>query len=200
MTRTIAGDWYPGVIPDNVMLADGAFVETTSSFSRFRSRRPKALHLDKNSSAYAGCMFDLGPDATVEIGPWTLLNGVWVMADSQIHIGAYVLISWNVVVMDGHRAARDIAARRRQLESFALSRDSGIFSCDGAGQTPRPVTIEDNVWISFDCCILPGVHIGTGSVIGARSVVDMDIPPYCLAAGNPARVIRNLDAKDRAHG
>ena len=55
-----------------------------------------------------------------------------------------------------------------------------------------PITIEDKVWIGFGVNILKGVTIGEGAVIGACSVVTKDIPPYAVAVGNPARVVRNL--------
>lgn len=60
-----------------------------------------------------------------------------------------------------------------------------------------PITIGDNVWIGGHVCVLPGVTIGSGSVIGAGSVVNKDIPAGVLAAGNPCRVIRPIDEKDR---
>lgn len=50
--------------------------------------------------------------------------------------------------------------------------------------------IGNDVWLGYDALILPGVSIGDGAVIGARSVVAGDIPPYAIAAGNPARVIK----------
>lgn len=53
-----------------------------------------------------------------------------------------------------------------------------------------PVTIGDNVWIGDKATILPGVTIGEGSVIAANSVVAKDIPPYSIAAGNPAKIIK----------
>lgn len=53
-----------------------------------------------------------------------------------------------------------------------------------------PVIIEDCVWIGEMSCILPGIQIGKGTIIGANSVVTHDIPPYCMAAGNPAKVIK----------
>lgn len=56
----------------------------------------------------------------------------------------------------------------------------------------KPVTIGDNCWIGGQVVICPGVTIGEGSVIGAGSVVTKDIPAHCMAAGNPARVIKNL--------
>lgn len=54
----------------------------------------------------------------------------------------------------------------------------------------RPVTIEDDVWIGARVCILPGVTIGHGSVVGACAVVSKSIPPYSVAVGNPARVVK----------
>lgn len=55
-----------------------------------------------------------------------------------------------------------------------------------------PVTIGDNVWIGGSVTILPGVTIGDNVVIGAGAVVTRDIPANTVAAGNPARVIREL--------
>lgn len=50
--------------------------------------------------------------------------------------------------------------------------------------------VGNDVWIGYDALILPGVKIGDGAVVGARSVVTKDIPPYTIVAGNPATVIR----------
>lgn len=55
----------------------------------------------------------------------------------------------------------------------------------------KPVVIEDDVWIGARVTILPGVTIGEGSVIGACAVVSKSIPPYSVAVGNPARVVKN---------
>jgi Acetyltransferase (isoleucine patch superfamily) len=59
-------------------------------------------------------------------------------------------------------------------------------------QIMKPVVIEDNVWIGSGAIILPGVHIGTGSVIGAGSVVTKDVPPGSVVVGGPSKVIRQL--------
>ena len=55
-----------------------------------------------------------------------------------------------------------------------------------------PVIISENVWIGDKATILPGVTIGEGVVVAANAVVTKDIPAYCVAAGNPAKVIRKL--------
>ena len=60
-----------------------------------------------------------------------------------------------------------------------------------------PVTIGDNVWICGNVVINPGVTIGYNTVIGSGSVVVKDIPSNVIAAGNPCRVIREIDDEDR---
>lgn len=61
------------------------------------------------------------------------------------------------------------------------------------------VTIGDNVWIGGNTVILPGVHIGSNTVVGAGSVVTKDIPDWVVAAGNPCKVIRQITEADRAY-
>lgn len=53
----------------------------------------------------------------------------------------------------------------------------------------KPITIGDNVWIAADVFVCPGVTIGDGAVVGARSVVTKDVPPWTVVVGNPARVV-----------
>ena len=55
----------------------------------------------------------------------------------------------------------------------------------------RPVYIGNDVWIGDRVLILPGVHIGDGSIIAAGAVVTKDVPPYSIVAGVPARKIRD---------
>lgn len=61
------------------------------------------------------------------------------------------------------------------------------------------VTIGDNVWIGGNTVVLPGIHIGSNTVIGAGSVVTKDIPDWSLAAGNPCRVIRKITEEDKKY-
>ena len=55
-----------------------------------------------------------------------------------------------------------------------------------------PIVIGDNVWIGVKATILSGVHIGDGAIIGANAVVTHDVPPYSIAVGCPAKIIRQL--------
>lgn len=187
--RTLPWDWHPGTIPQNVALHNGAYLETTYSFLFYRSHRPTGMVLGENASAYMGCMFDLGPEAVFQVGAYSLLNGLWLICDQNVTIGHHCLLSWNIVIMDNYRASRSAVERRAMLQAFSRHRTPDVFVPVDA----QPVTIGNNVWIGFDCCILPGTTIGDGSIVGARSVVGGMVPPYSVFAGNPARLVRSLE-------
>lgn len=59
-----------------------------------------------------------------------------------------------------------------------------------------PIHIQDGVHVGIGSIIMPGVTIGEGAVIGAGSVVTRDIPPYCVAVGAPAKVIKTFQPKE----
>jgi len=101
--RTLPWDWYPGRVPENVLVHDNAYLETSYSFELFQSRVPKAVEIGAAASIYLGVMFDLGENARVKIGEYVLMNGARIICDSEITIGDHSLISWNVVLMDTRR-------------------------------------------------------------------------------------------------
>lgn len=87
---------------------------------------------------------------------------------------------------------------------FISDNNHGSYGSDGMHDDPRippserplshsPVVIGKNVWIGEFCAVLSGVKIGEGAVIGTMSVVTKDIPPFCIAVGVPARVIKNYN-------
>lgn len=63
---------------------------------------------------------------------------------------------------------------------------------DEQGVSTTPVTIEDDVWIGANAVILPGVTVGTHSVVAAGAVVTRNVPPHTLVGGVPAKVIKNI--------
>lgn len=110
----------------------------------------------------------------LEIGAGTFINyGCSIAATQLIQIGPNCNIGTYVIMMDNdfHRLEPE---RRNERPASA------------------PIILEENVWLGARVIVLRGVKIGTGSVVGAGSVVARDIPPRSLAAGVPARVIRSL--------
>jgi acetyltransferase-like isoleucine patch superfamily enzyme len=188
-SRTLPWDWYPGSIPANADVDDSAYIETSFSFFQYRSQASVGLRLGKGSCLYAGTMFDVGPNGRVSIGDYVLLNGAMIICDAAVEIGDYALISWNVVFMDNYRLPWNATERRSELERVPRRNPRRIESRTEA----NPVRVAANVWIGFNTCIHPGVTIGEGAIVGARSLVLEDVAPYTVVGGNPARFIRYLD-------
>jgi acetyltransferase-like isoleucine patch superfamily enzyme len=194
--RTLPWDWYPGKVPANVTIAPSAYVETSFSFLLLRSVRPEAVTIGHGASTYLGTMFDVGPEGRVSLGDYALVHGARIICEAQIVIDEYALISWNVVLMDSYRLPFDPDARRAVVRRVP----SAEPRCVHAAVPGRPIHVGRGAWIGFDSCILPGVTIGEGAVVGARSVVAADVEPFTIVAGNPARVVRRLTAEELGDG
>jgi acetyltransferase-like isoleucine patch superfamily enzyme len=182
--RRIEHDWYDGPVPDGVTAHDDTHLASAFCFANAEG----SVQIARGAHIYAGSLFDVGPHGRVTVGECAMLNGVYVVCDASVDIGAFATISWNVVFMDNYRMPVSPAARREVLRQRVRERAPQ----PKAAVETRPVLLRDNVWIGFDVCVLPGVTIGEGSVVGARSVVVESVPDYTVVAGNPARVIRSL--------
>lgn len=101
--------------------------------------------------------------------------------DGEVFIGDHVMIGPNVTIAT---ANHPIAPALREK----------------AFQYNRPVYIGKNVWIGAGAVLLPGVHIGDHSVIGAGSVVTKDIPSLVVAVGNPCRILRKIELDEIENG
>lgn len=116
--------------------------------------------------------------AVLRIGRNAFFNeGVNICASVSVTIGDHAKIGDMVYIYDTdfHEVSPDAGVRKAKVE------------------------IGNNVWIGANSMILAGASIGDHSVIGAGSIVTGSIPPRCVAAGRPARVIRTFDAPDGWH-
>ena len=107
----------------------------------------------------------LGNDS--DIGPNAYLHGT-------ITIGDHVLMGRDVKIITSNHRSRDI----------------NIPIKHQGWTEPRPVVIEDGVWIGSNVIILPGVHVGMGAILGAGAVIREDVPAYAIMVGNPAHILR----------
>jgi acetyltransferase-like isoleucine patch superfamily enzyme len=194
--RTLPWDWYPGTIPANVRVAASAYIETTFSFTQFRGERPDAVTIGQGASTYLGTMFDVGPNGRVALGDYALVHGARIICESAVTIDDYALVSWNVVLMDSYRVPVDPELRRELVRRVPSLQARRVEAVDPG----RPIHVGRGAWLGFDSCVLPGVTVGEGAIVGARSVVDSDVEPFTIVAGNPARLVRRLTAEEMAHG
>lgn len=137
-------------------------------------------------SIFAGRMAMDRPNAVIHIGPRTFVGKGLLVAAERIEIGADVLMSWGVTVIDHQSHSLDFAKRAQDVKQWLAGHK------DWSHVSIEPVRIGDKAWIGFGASILPGVNIGEGAVVGAQSVVTRDVEPWAVVAGNPAKVIRML--------
>ncbi len=116
------------------------------------------------------------PGAELLIGQRLGMTGGSIVAEQSVRIGDRVTIGANSVIADTDFHPLDALARQHLPLAGATA----------------PIVIEDDVFIGMQALILKGVTIGAGSIIGAGSVVTQAIPPGVIAAGNPAKIIREL--------
>ena len=111
----------------------------------------------------------------IHIGDHVYLNFLCTILDNnEVHIGHHVMIGPGVQIYT--------AAHLLQAEA----RNQGL-------EVAKPIVIEDNVWLGGGAILLPGVRIGRNAVVGAGAVVSRSVPANTVVAGNPARVIREID-------
>lgn len=111
--------------------------------------------------------------SSVELGDYSGI-GIRAQINGKVIIGNDVMMGPDVCIyVRNHENVRTDIPMNRQ--GFTIE---------------KPVIIEDDVWIGARVIILPGVHIGTGAILGAGAVVTKDVPDYAVMGGNPARIIK----------
>jgi maltose O-acetyltransferase len=145
---------------------------------RRNRRRNKLIHRGASihcTTEIGEVTFGGGKKSNLRVGEYSFLGKIYISLQDKIIIGNRVCISDGTQIRGSHNV-------------YSSSWES----------VQKPIVIENYVWIAINVIILPGVHIGTGAVIGAGAVVSKDVKPYEIVVGNPARPlnkqrIRNLN-------
>jgi acetyltransferase-like isoleucine patch superfamily enzyme len=172
MSRFLEHDWFPEPLPDNVQLGERSWLHSTYAFRHYRSRQPQGLVVGNDSGLYKGTFFNLGPRGEVVIGNFCTIVGAIISTNARVIIRDYALIAHEVVIAD---QAAAIPGAGAGTDTGEVHRES--------------IIIGANAWIATRAVLLGGARIGEGAVVGAAAVVDFEVPPYTIVAGNPARVV-----------
>lgn len=155
--------------------------------------------------------------------PWSIIKGIWIRCLSIIaqitfpaqittmihrmrgvHVGKGSKITRTVIIEDSRpdlitigknvwiTAGCQLLCHQRDLTQYKVGTPVMDLPLKYA-----PIVIKDGAHIGIGSIIMPGVTIGEGAVIGAGSVVTRDIPPYCVAVGAPAKVIKTFEKTDK---
>jgi len=155
-----------------------AFVRWPVQGNVLEALREGRLEVGAQALLEPGVWITAPAPARVRIGAGTFLNmGVMVAAVELVEIGEHCMFANGCFVTDGNHRFED-PDEPVPWQGFS---------------TKGPTRVGDNVWCGANAVITSGVTIGERCVIGANSVVTTDIPPFSIAAGAPARVLRTID-------
>ncbi|KAK2762970.1 o-acetyltransferase [Colletotrichum kahawae] len=164
---------------------------------RARCLLHKYNNMDPNSKPYDELMAtqqEMLKDILGKVGPGTFIEPPF-MPDygCNVVIGENCFINFNCTILD---TSLVIIGNRVQLgpnvSIYSAGHETSVLSRIKFVEFGDPVYIEDDAWVGGGTIILPGVTIGKGSTIGAGSIVTKSIPPYSVAMGAPAKVVKKL--------
>ena len=165
--RVLEHDWYPRPLPGNVQIGERSWLYSSYAFLHYDSRQPCGVRIGSDSGVYYTTFFDLGPTGEVSIGDFCSIVGAIFATNGRVVVEDYAFVAHEVVIADDPHSTLPISEPCRQDPVVLIGR---------------------NAWIGARCVLLAGADVGEGAIVGAGAVVQTKIPPYAIAAGNPARV------------
>jgi len=169
----------------NLEIGPKSFIDDYVTIYAHRGARG-GVYLDRNVHVYRWSVVELGEgEGCLRVGANTYIQSGCVLNAflSSIVIGANCMIAQGCVFMPYQHGFAD--AQRPMREQPMTSQGD--------------IVVEDDVWLGANVCVMDGVTIGQGAVVGAGAVVTKDIPPYAVAVGAPAHVIRFRGAEGSSH-
>lgn len=154
----------------------------------------------KNSVIYRSVRKDIVPFNGFSLGKSSVIEDYSIInnAVGEITIGNHTRIGLgNTIIGPVTIGSNVILAQNVVISALNHNFEDVLTTINQQGVKTDQIIIEDNVWIGANSSILAGVHIGEHVVVGAGSVVTKNIPPYCVAVGNPARILKVYDHKEQ---
>lgn len=143
--------------------------------------------LGQNVHINRGTIIEVAGGSTIEIGAHTHVQAycnLYAYAGTSIRIGQHVMIAPQCGLFPYQHKVDDLD-RAMERQGFVSKGD---------------IVIEDDVWLGTGAKVMDGVRIGQGAIIGAGAVVTSDVPPFSIAVGVPARVIRTRETQNPVNG
>jgi acetyltransferase-like isoleucine patch superfamily enzyme len=135
----------------------------------------------------------------VEVGDNVFIGSSTIICRSSIIFENNIFIAWGTYFYDHDSHSLDYRERRLDLqiqwddfkkgENFIANKNWDVVNS-------KPIHVCSDAWIGMNCIILKGVRIGRGAIVAAGSVVTKDVPDWTVVAGNPAKVVKQLEIKE----
>jgi acetyltransferase-like isoleucine patch superfamily enzyme len=159
-------------------------------FWRVKAKSQNCIRIGSQSLLASRVVYEQ-PGASLTVGTRSFVGLGLMSIAERVDIGDDVMVSWGATIIDHNSHSLLARERAKDVEQWLQGRK------DWTGIKIAPVKIENRAWLGFNVAILPGAVVGEGAIVAACSVVTGSVPAWTIAAGNPARVVRELTAAER---
>ena len=181
-----------------LVTAGELFEIESSAWVRNESGDPAAIKLGHHVRLSGEIYCKIG--GVVNVGDYSVLqDNTIIRCLESIQIGSFTGIADGCLITDNNSHA--IGAEAWVRHRIRVAPGGPGYPGLGNGweySDSNPVKIGDAVWVGSNSTVLKGVTIGDGAIVARGSMVTKDVPPYTLVAGNPARVVKNLDQSGKS--
>lgn len=133
----------------------------------------------------------------VVIGNNVHIGGAHFICKTKIEVKDDVTMAWGITLYDHDSHSINWEYRKNDnhqcFSDYKNLNKNNCINKDWSHVNTKPITISSKVWIGFDVLILKGVTVGEGAVIAAKSVVTKDVPSWTMVAGNPAKIVKEIE-------
>lgn len=190
----LAGDWFSRGLPANIVVSESVYIDSSYGFTTYCSGDKEGLNIDEGSGCYGATSFIVSEKGKIAIGKFSVINDATLVCNRAITIGNHCMLAWGSVIIDTWLDAASYSVEIRQELLVNISQNP-LRPYPFSGKS-LPVILEDNCWVGFGSIIMPGVHLGRGCVVGCKTVITNDVPPYAVITGSPARIVKYLQPDD----
>ncbi|MGH2907183.1 MAG: acyltransferase [Solirubrobacterales bacterium] len=182
----------------------GAYARMFNHRVVHRRKYGRKIHTDGLAFIGKKVKIEIGPLAHLYLDRWSWVgsgtklraHGGFIRIGSKSVLGEEITFSTYEEISIGREC---VIADRAMFIDFDHKIEDVEQAIRKQGVYSKPVRVGNNVWIGYGACILRGVTIGDGAVIGTNAVVTKDVPPNAIVGGVPAKIIRMREAPSRLH-
>lgn len=180
----------------------GKLMRIKSQWLSYEFKSVGSIYVEKGFSLYGGEYITLGSNVTfLEMCQLTAVSNYGGRKyEPSIQIGDnccfgrfnHITAINSIIIKDGVLTGQNVTITDNS-HGLSTWEDLQLRPNERIVHSKGPVVIGRNVWIGDKATILPNVTIGDGSIVAANAVVTKDVPPFCIVAGNPAKVIKQIE-------
>ncbi len=190
LTKILSPKWVYG---SSIVLSKNSILLFNFSITNYKNNK---VTIGNDTILGTQIIFE-NSGGNVTIGNRVYIGNSKIICKNSIKFENDIMVAWGVTFYDHDSHSLNYLDRQQDIlqtvSDYKNFNGSYLKNKNWDTVNSSPIIIKSNVWIGMDALILKGVTIGEGAIVAARSVVTKDVPPFTVVAGNPAKIVKELD-------